>query len=351
MRFKHIRAYAVRGLTLPAGTDGVTLVDSSPDAFKVRLCGQSDPLLEELDRRIAVADVALDGAFGGSGTGTIEERLTIALAAERERRERLFGAGPYLLLERSGTVDSFDTSHQVERSEFVVCLDGHPGRPARGVTDEIADSLIAAVAVTADAVLAVTPVGEATVFTRADGKTVYSLSLSMSGSGHVSSPITTEAIGEVPTWFDRLSSEPNLSRVVHLLVTSLALDDDRLRAFLSAWSALEILIAKLFSAYEAQFFDAMASSSAPVGQRKYVGRIREVMKDKYRLTDKFALIASQLDPSSSDADIESFARTKDQRDRLLHGDDIPERQFMIRDAQRLARKYLRLHLETLGRTA
>jgi hypothetical protein len=345
MRFTHIRAYGVRGVTLRPGEGSVTLVERLHDGLRAQFCEQSDNLLQELDRRTAVADVALDTGLGGRADGTIDERLAAAITAERESRERRFGRGPYLLLERIGTVESFDTSRQVEHPDFVMCLDGYPGRPAEGISDQIADSLIASVALSVDGLQAVTPAGDAVVFFRDDGKRVYSLSFSMSASLTVASPIASEAISDVAQWFERLGSEPGLRRVVHLLVSSLALGDDRLRAFLSAWSALEILVSKLFAYYERRFFDAIVSASSPAGQRQHMGRIREVMKSKYRLGDRFALLASQLDPTSSDADIVSFSATKKQRDDLLHGDEIDERQLRLLDAQRLARKYLRLHLE------
>jgi hypothetical protein len=48
------------------------------------------------------------------------------------------------------------------------------------------------------------------------------------------------------------------------------------------------------------------------------------MRDKHRLTDKFALIASLLCPESADEDVRRFKQTKEQRDMLLHGRDVQE---------------------------
>ena len=88
MRFKHIRPYAVRGVVLPSTEGPISLIERPRDGLRAKLCGQSDSLLDEFDRRTALANVTLDGVFGGRGEGTIEERLAAATPLARENRER-----------------------------------------------------------------------------------------------------------------------------------------------------------------------------------------------------------------------------------------------------------------------
>ena len=68
------------------------------------------------------------------------------------------------------------------------------------------------------------------------------------------------------------------------------------------------------------------------------------MSSKYRLSDKFALIASLLSPESADEDVEQFKQAKNDRDKLLHGQDVHEASLPVQIVQELARKYLRIHL-------
>jgi hypothetical protein len=89
----------------------------------------------------------------------------------------------------------------------------------------------------------------------------------------------------------------------------------------------------------------MLEEGNPEVQRKYLRRIREVMKDKYRLADKFAVISLRLSPDSGDEDLEQMLKVKKIRDKLLHGDVIDEASLPVKIIRDLASKYLRFHLE------
>ena len=60
-------------------------------------------------------------------------------------------------------------------------------------------------------------------------------------------------------------------------------------------------------------------------------RIKDVMKDKYRLTDKFVLIASFLS-NEIEEDIESFKSMKKLRDDIFHGKEFNEETLPVEDA-------------------
>jgi hypothetical protein len=72
------------------------------------------------------------------------------------------------------------------------------------------------------------------------------------------------------------------------------------------------------------------------------------MSDKYRLSDKFSVIAGELDDSEAEDDQHKFDAIKVTRDKLLHGEDVPISSLPTSDATQLLRKYLRLHLERDG---
>lgn len=98
----------------------------------------------------------------------------------------------------------------------------------------------------------------------------------------------------------------SLSRVHELFAASLDGAKDRLRAFQAGWSALEIFVNKVFSRYERDFLGGLTSDSDPNAKEWFVARIHEVMRDKYRLRDRFALIAGVLASSDADADVAEF---------------------------------------------
>jgi hypothetical protein len=100
----------------------------------------------------------------------------------------------------------------------------------------------------------------------------------------------------------------------------------------------------VFPEYSERVFRELSSGDHPEARATYVARIREVMKDKYRLGDKFALVASYLAPEEADVDLEAFHEIKRQRDELMHGMDVSERQLQVGVAQRLAQQYLHRHI-------
>ena len=154
-------------------------------------------------------------------------------------------------------------------------------------------------------------------------------------------------IGEL---YNLLVDDTTLERVQRLLRSSFESGEDALRSFLAAWSAFEIFVNKSFVVYENRFFGGLLDERHPEVQRKYLERIREVMIDKYRLTDKFAAISFQLLPSSADEDLKIVLQIKKIRDELIHGESVDEAKLPMKPIRDLASKYLRLHIEYISKT-
>ncbi|MDK1493079.1 hypothetical protein QN219_24040 [Sinorhizobium sp. 7-81] len=74
------------------------------------------------------------------------------------------------------------------------------------------------------------------------------------------------------------------------------------------------------------------------------------MSDKYRLADKFLIIATILLPESAADDDTEFRRLKKSRDGVFHGTDDPADVFPTGAIQKLLLKYLLAHLQAANRT-
>ncbi len=101
---------------------------------------------------------------------------------------------------------------------------------------------------------------------------------------------------------------------------------------------------KVFGTYETKLFPELMSDNRPTVHGQYLDQIRDVMKDKYRIFDKFTVLACQLSPEDADADVVRFKAAKDMRDKMSHGQDVIEAALPVECVQTLLRKYLRLHL-------
>ena len=157
-------------------------------------------------------------------------------------------------------------------------------------------------------------------------------------------------ISQLPSDFDRdfraisqrLSENQDLASVFRLLASSYTQHTDKLASFLAAWSALEIFVNKAFPSQETKFFEATESS-----YKDFVARLREVMKDKYRLADKFALLSSTISAGSAADDIKTFKDLKKTRDELLHGADTDTSRLPLEATQTLLRRYLLAYIKAL----
>jgi hypothetical protein len=85
----------------------------------------------------------------------------------------------------------------------------------------------------------------------------------------------------------------DIERVIRLINESLSPDQDRMRRFLSAWMALEVFVNKTFDSYRRRLWQVFSNGLTPTVQRRYLDRIHQVMEDKYRLSDRFVLIATE----------------------------------------------------------
>jgi hypothetical protein len=175
------------------------------------------------------------------------------------------------------------------------------------------------------------------------GRLSYALEMSASAYHSIMTSISKEILTEASNLSNILFAKDDLKTVSHLLSRSLRTTDD-LQAFLTAWAALEILVAKSFkSTYEPKLYETLGKTTA-AGQ--FLTRVRDVMKDKYNSRDKFVVVSSSLDASNSEQDIQEFKDIKSERDGI-HEMKLKMSGYPTHRVQNLLRKSLRLHLLAL----
>lgn len=277
----------------------------------------------------------------------VESHIREAVRDVQGARQSAHGAGPFLVIELQGDLASFKPQHEREVGGFVVCFDAADKTAIRAAARGPITSIVTAVLATIDGIVDLRKAADAVVFFRADGTPVYSYTFEgATGSLYVSSRVSADQAQTMTRMCAALAASTETARVQRLLRLSSETVAEGLRPFLAAWAALEILINKIFPQYEDSLFGRMSRSESPGVQDAYFSRVREVMKDKYRLLDKFAVIGMQLAPSAVDGDIEVVRRLKKTRDELLHGEEVDETRLPTAEVRRLALRYLRLHLES-----
>lgn len=174
------------------------------------------------------------------------------------------------------------------------------------------------------------------------GRRIHPLSVRASVSSRVLGGVSEEMLDRIRLSIAQLDGRVDLNTVSRLLAQALRSETHRLQAFMSAWTALEIFVAKTFPRFEELFLQSLSEGQA---SRDVLKRIQEVMSDKYRLTDKFSLLASHLAPEDAERDTRDFGTFKKKRDKYFHEMESDVNQLPLGEVITLLRKYLRLYLQ------
>lgn len=343
MKYSHTSIYWLKGLSPSRVEEEITI--DLPLSVQAVLTSNPNDYCFEGDRMAAFANLLLDGVFGRANSDTFDECLEKALAEIKESREKEFEPGLYLVFIREGNISNFMPSHEEELEEFVVCFDGASKEEIQEVSESHICALLSALVLSIDNVLGVKKFHDSVVFLRIDKKPVYSYTASVGSAPlSVSKPVNRDSVKPFVDWYQVMLANKELERVNRLLLLSLQVGDDKLRAFLAAWAALEVLVTKTFKSYEEKLFEELDNGAYPNVPHQYLRQTRSVMKAKWALADKFSLISSLLCPEAADKDIEEFKEVQKERNKLIHEKGTVEANLPVELVQKLVRKYLQLHL-------
>jgi len=340
MEYIYTIAYKIDGLSLRAGAEEIVISES--DKAQVILCANTSKYSIHSDRGLAVGTMMLKGLTGKSGEGEFEERLEIAVNSIKEERAKKYASGPFVVFSLGGETEVDLSKPTKDVGQFVIAFDAVDKERIKESYNEFINQHLTSLFLVAERDFRVNKVFEGFHLEK-DGKVFYSYAFSGSATVTVSNPLTDEIAKKLDDYFVTLNKNAGFDDICRLLVRASSEQSDKLRSFIFAWTALEIFFNKTFRLYEQKFLEKHTIDSLPVLAQHFFKRLRDVMKGKYSLRDKFIVIVSMLSDDAED-DLQQFVNAKKFRDKLLHGEDIEENELPINDVIRLVRKYLTLHL-------
>lgn len=349
MHYTYKAAWSVvGGINLPAGAQPIELYSS--ERYRFALTRDVDELLADIDRASAVGRLMLKSLFGQRGTSQLPDALEAEINEIKAERAKKIGSQAVLFVEANGDIDAEITGQTQEHEDFIVTFDAIDKQLVRQAHRSDIEAMKLAVAFESSVPSRFAMLSEGMYLTDGAGKPIYSISFSMSGEASVSSGISSEGVERITTRYALLQQADDMESVQRLVSQMADFGSDRLKAFLSGWAALEIFIAKSFKIYEQAFLSPLTNAGQPTLRERFLDRIRGVMKDKYRLTDKFVAVTAVLFPSAPDSeiqnDIKKFSQLKGLRDSIFHGDEFAEKDLPVHDLAALLRKYVLAHIET-----
>jgi len=348
MKYRYIAIYRIKGLNHDPIKGDIEVFEDKGKALVVKafLTKEHDRYCYEIDRAQAVGYLMLRGFVGQGETNDLKLAVENEIVRIRERRTKELDTSEAFVFTAEGETDADFTSPTKETDDYIMGFDVTNKEQIVAIHDNAVSAILAALCLSSAEQTIQFKRLRAGVYLISDlGKPVYTFSLSGSADVYVSGRTTNNIITAAQSQAVALTANTSLYRVYRLLVQSISIENDELRRFMFGWSGLEILINKIFSTYEKRFVQNLLGANPAAPTQKYFETIHDVMKGKYRLMDKFVVVAACIGDASVETDIESFGRIKKTRDGLMHGDTLEEKSLPISETVALLKKYLRQHVD------
>ena len=341
MKYIYIITFKIDGISLPQGIEEVVIEEVNQ--IRVILCSDCSKYSIHADRGLAASTMMLKGLTGEGAEGEFEDRLNTHVASIQTSRNKKFPNGPFIVFEGNGeTPVELLSSATRDFGSFVITFDAVDKGKIKEQYKSSINQYLTSLFLIAEKDYGIKKVFEG-FYLEEKGKIYYSYTFSASGTIMISNPFTEELAEKLKKYISALNKADSLEDVYRLLVRATSEHSDKLRSFIFAWTALEIFFNKIFKLYEVKFLEKHTIDGLPILAQHFFKRIKNVMKGKYSLRDKFIVIASMLSDDTED-DLDKFVKAKRVRDTFLHGEDIEESQLPIQEIVVMVRKYLSLHL-------
>lgn len=347
MRYEFTSVYSLTGIAPnPILAKKEPLLKHVSSDCMLYLVSQPDVYLSATDLNVAVTNTMLDRMFGSRQMPFEEQVKQQREKIVSDRREKYGHFVFIVILFRGTNAEVKESAKASEFSDFLIDVDApRYTNPRANHASEI-DQILAKTILTFEGLKGIVPIASGTTYFCEDSDKIYvPFNVTFSGSASVASLIKSEEIDELAAKLSiKHGNAIEIATSASLLVSSFQVGDDSLRAYLWAWYGLEIFVNKLFRQYENLMLIGLASENHGKAAANYVERIQEVMKDKFRLTDKFWVIAGILAPATASEDSLVFGKIKKIRDQLSHGEHLPNQLYDAEKPRQLLRRYLVAHL-------
>ncbi|BBN88007.1 MULTISPECIES: hypothetical protein [Rhodocyclales] len=140
-----------------------------------------------------------------------------------------------------------------------------------------------------------------------------------------------------------LHNDKEINKIIDIYSESLTpYKSGHLHAFIAAWTALEMFVATQFKEIQSSVAININGTAA---HNDFSSRMLAVMKDKYRLVDKFAALSSYYEDADADEDIAVLKSIKEIRDKFFHTMEGEIKDLPLDQTRELISKYLQIYLE------
>jgi hypothetical protein len=323
MRYRFVRAFIVEGLLAPEGQE-IVLCDEPRERGKFVLTGSPDSWLADADKSAAVGAITMSRfTVAGAPPLPLPRPVRDIVTDIRSQRRNQLQGRMVLVCQFEGNADALPGSPAEREGERFLFSHNNEVSSITEKHEKDIDRATGSLFVADASVVALEPLGLSFRIMASDGTESLVLGL---GAGPVvvitRRGIDAERAVQLKSRFAQcFQSDKDLKTVTRLLSDSLLAGANKLRGFLSAWTALEIFIKKF----------ATKEDMPPDDKRR----------ETPPLINWFNSLSIELGLENPTEKAASFKKIKEVREQVFHtGKDIEDSAFPIEETQNLLRAFL-----------
>lgn len=346
MNYTYIVAWSVLGIMLPEGTQSYEIGHS--DCCRFVLTRNPDVLLAVIDRQRAIGNFILSvGPLAQLASNDAALSSTIEMI-QAERRNKIMNQA-VMIVEAQGKTEVSLKEPYREFDQFIVSLgamnDDNEEENLVKIHRSDIEAMKVALALESNDPLRFYKLSSGLYFTDVGTKPIYNMRFSVSASGGFSSEkLTSENADRISARYDILRQAKEMEKVQRLFSLMADYKNTPLLAFISGWTALEILIKDSFDFYK----EVLTNEEDPSVRDMFLNRKNKNTKepDEYTLMDKFILAVLKLFPSDVDDDCKKFSELKKLRN-SIHYKEFSEPHLPVSELATFLRKYMHAYMTAL----
>lgn len=365
--YAYVAVVAVPGLRLPDETETPLQIHSFPNiGAKVYLTPNWDDYCIHMDTSIAISKLMLSGFRGKSRFGKVSiywsqlirkifgskflfnKNIQREIENARKQRHRKYkSSGCYLVYEAEGSLkEPLTLRFSQKLGNIGTGFDMINGSNYREIHERALHS-----AMTSLSLILIDTNGSPEInflqdmiyLKGSNDFIIYPLMASMGAAAlTTSSNLNEDNLTKIHRYIDPMLKNNKIEMATSLFVESQKQDNDNLRSFIAAWSALELLVNHLFKVLESEWNDLLKNSQLPKWDKDLTCKA----KDKYRLRDRFYSIACVLNINEVASDTKIFNHINNTRSAFYHRMDVSDKHLPTTEVQSLFRKYMRSSLSS-----
>lgn len=336
----YVAVYRVENLTpLGANEDDIIIFEDNDRKISVKQVSDLDSHVITLDKSLSVKSLLFKGLFSEEDL-SLQQKIEAETKAIRESRDKISKTGGCVVIQIASSAHlSYKKTLYRETKDFDICLEGQISDDFSHKNNSVVNAVLIGLKTASDSLSKYEKVRSGSYLVQTSGKICFNSAIKLGSVRAVISAPVARDLTHIQKTIGGLIKDDKLDLSLSFYSLSLDIKSDILREFLFSWTALELLIHKIFPEYNIwSKTDIFIRSVFP----SYKNNV------KRNVFAKFKIIANSVeDDESSKSDIVDFRKIYKTRNDIIHGNIFFDEDVVKNNKSNLLfKKYLNKFLDS-----